>query len=327
MITVIGEALIDLVGDGAVFQATPGGSPANVAVGLARLGQPCDLLCRISGDSFGARLREHLRTNGVSLRHAVPATEPTTLAIATLDPSGSAAYEFYVEGTADWQWTTTELPSPLPQDVVALHTGSLALAIDPGAAVLEEYLRRERERGAVTISLDPNVRPQLAPDRDASRRRIERQVSYAHVVKASAEDLGWLYPGEPMVDVVRHWCGLGPSLVVLTLGAEGALALAAGGELVEVSAPRVQVVDTVGAGDAFSAALLSGLADRDLLSRLRTAQVRTPEPGPDDSAVRGALPDVLRRACTAAALTCTRPGADPLTASELANATESASGT
>jgi fructokinase len=318
VITVIGEALIDLVGDGAVFQATPGGSPANVAVGLARLDQPCDFLGRISGDSFGVRLRAHMRSNGVSLRHAVAATEPTTLAIATLDQRGSAAYEFYVDGTADWQWSAEELPSPLPEDVVALHTGSLALAIDPGATVLEEYLRHEHDRGAVTISLDPNVRPQLAPDR------------YAHVVKASAEDLAWLYPGESVVEVVRHWYSLGPALVVLTLGADGALAVGPDGDLVEVSAPRVQVVDTVGAGDAFSAALLGGLAHQDLLSCLRTPRIRALDPGSAGeatSAIRDALPGVLRRACTAAALTCTRPGADPLTASELENATHIASDT
>jgi fructokinase len=323
VITVIGEALIDLVGDGADFQATPGGSPANVAVGLARLDQPCDFLGRISTDTFGARLRDHLIRNRVSLRHTVEAAEPTTLAIATLDPDGSATYEFYLNGTADWQWSAEELPTPLPTDVVAVHTGSLALAIDPGAKALEEFLRREYERDAVTISLDPNVRPQLAADRDAARRRIERQVSYAHLVKASAEDLAWLYPGREQVDVVRHWGRLGPSLVVLTLGEQGALALGPSGDLVKTSAPRVQVVDTVGAGDAFTAALLAGLADRHLLSRLRSsAPGRTPPA--DSTAVRDALPDVLHRACTAAALTCARAGADPLTANELATAVGSA---
>jgi fructokinase len=325
VITVIGEALIDLVGNGVEFQATPGGSPANVAVGLSRLGQPCDFLGRISADSFGTRLRDHLRQNGVSLRHTVRASEPTTLAIATLDPSGSATYEFYVNGTADWQWTAAELPTPLPADVMAVHTGSLALAIDPGAEALEEFLRREYAREAVTISLDPNVRPQLAPDRDTARHRIERQVSSTHLVKASAEDLAFLYPGEPLVDVARHWRRLGPALVVLTLGEQGALAVGPSGDPVEAAAPRVQVVDTVGAGDAFTAALLAGLADRDLLAALRRSELgRTEPPGTGAStAVQDALPAVLHLACVAAALTCTRPGADPLTANELAKAADS----
>lgn len=309
MITVIGEALVDLVGDGTVYRASPGGSPLNVAVGLARLGVPCAMLARLSSDTFGGQLRDHLRRNGVSLRYVVPASEPTTLAFAFLDTEGSARYEFYVEGTADWQWKKNELPSPLPAEVVALHAGSLAVALPPGAAAIEELLRSERARGAVTLSYDPNIRPHLCSDRDATRERVERHVRLTHVVKASAEDVAWLYPDTPLEEVVRRWTTLGPSLVVVTLGADGAVARQPGGDEVRVDAPTVRVVDTVGAGDAFTSALLAGLARHDLLAALRDEPTRLLR---DDL-----LTEILTVSCQVAALTCTRPGADPPTIDEL----------
>lgn len=311
MITVIGEALVDLVGEGGTFQARPGGSPFNVAVGLARLDVPSALLARLSGDTFGGRLRQHLADNNVSTRYAVTATEPTTLAFALLDEHGTASYEFYVTGTADWQWSARELPDPLPAEVTAVHTGSLALALEPGASVLEEFLAREHKRGAVTISIDPNVRPRLSPDRAATRERVETQLTRTHLVKVSAEDLAWLYPGEAVDDVVRRWCTRGPALVVVTLGPDGAFAVGPEQARVDVGAPVVPVVDTVGAGDAFTSALLAGLHDHDLLAGLR-------RPRPQVISER-LLHDLLTRASTAAALTCTRPGADPPTTRELAD--------
>ncbi|MGW0232172.1 carbohydrate kinase family protein [Actinopolymorpha singaporensis] len=312
MITVIGEALIDLVGDDqGVFRAKPGGAPFNVAIGLARLGVPTALLARLSQDSFGAQLRAHLADNGVSTRYAVTASEPTTLAFVFLDPHGSPRFEFYCNGTADWQWTAQELPDPFPDEVTAVHTGSLALALEPGAGVLEKRLAREHDRGTVTISLDPNVRPHLQPDRDAARDRVEAQLGSAHLVKVSADDLGYLYPGTAPADVVHRWCERGPALVVVTLGADGAFAMGPAQPRVDVTAPVVPVVDAVGAGDAFSAALLAGLHDNDLLAALRQPH---PPTLPEDT-LRG----LLTRAGTAAALTCTRPGADPPRADELAD--------
>lgn len=323
MITVAGEALIDLVGDGVTFDAKLGGSPFNVAVGLARLGASCEFLGRLSRDSFGVRLRRHLKQHGVSLRAAVEADEPTTLAIATLDEHGAASYEFYVTGTADWQWRHAEIPERLPDDVAALHTGSLALLVEPGASLLEHLLRREHARGAVTISIDPNLRPLLERDARSARHRVERQIRYAHLVKASAEDLAWLYPGEEPERVARKWRELGPPVVVVTLGADGALAVGPRNAPMTVAAPRVAVVDTVGAGDAFTAALLSGLAERDLLVTVRGVPGSS-EAGQgamtEDAAelLDDALPDLLGRACAAAAITCQRAGADPPTAAELA---------
>ncbi len=260
MITVAGEALIDFVDEGGGrYRAHPGGSPANVAVGLARLGAPCSLLARVSTDALGGQLASHLAGNGVSLRDVVRAAEPTTLALASVDGAGQAAYSFYVQGTADWQWARGELPRELAPDVRALHAGSLALALAPGARAVEGLLAAERARGRVTISIDPNIRPQLAASRPEEVARVERQIRLAHVVKASEEDTGWLYPGVSTEAVARQWQRLGPDLVVITLGDRGAYALAPDGTEVRRPAPHVQVVDTVGAGDAFCAGLLDAL--------------------------------------------------------------------
>jgi len=309
VITVAGEALIDLVDEGGGrFRAHPGGSPANVAVGLARLGTPCSLLARLSGDAFGRQLRAHLAGNGVSLRDAVRASEPTTLALASLAGDGGAAYSFYVRGTADWQWQPAELPDPLPADVTGLHTGSLALALAPGAGVIEELLRRERASGRVTISIDPNIRPRLAASRADEVARVERQIGLADIVKASEEDTAWLYPGVPAEDVARGWQAIGPRFVVITLGARGAYAVAPDGSQVRRPARPGLVADTVGAGDAFCAGLLDAMRRRGLLGA-----------GGRDSfgrldAARAA--GLLDWAAAIAGLTCERAGADPPTRDE-----------
>ncbi|HEY3735209.1 MAG TPA: carbohydrate kinase [Streptosporangiaceae bacterium] len=312
MITVAGEILIDLVDEGGGrYRAHPGGSPANVAVALARLGTASSLLARISRDELGRRLESHLDRNGVSLRDVVRVGEPTTLAIASLDGDGSAAYSFYVAGTADWQWRPGELPAELPADVSALHAGSLALALAPGAAALEAFLTRVRDDGRVTISIDPNIRPQLAGPRPAEIARVERQLALAHIVKASEDDIAWLYPGAAAEDVARRWQRLGPRLVTITLGGQGAYALGPDGTAIRRPAPPVLVADTVGAGDAFCAGMLDALGRRNLLSAVS---------GPGGhGTIRLAstdLAEVLDWAVLVAALTCERPGADPPTRAE-----------
>jgi fructokinase len=313
VITVVGEILIDLVSEGDQrYRAHPGGSPANVAVGLARLGTECSLLARISRDAFGRQLESHLGGNGVSLRDIVPASEPTTLALASLDTSGSAAYAFYVTGTADWQWQPGELPAVPPPDVSALHAGSLALSLPPGAAVLEAFLARARASGRVIISLDPNIRPQLAGERADEVARIERQIALAHIVKASEDDVDWLYPGSGSETVARRWQRLGPRLVVITLGSRGAHAVGPDGAAIHRPARAGRVVDTVGAGDAFCAGMLDGLHRRGLLRPARLM----PGPGSGDgpAPVGGhELAEVLDWAALVAGLTCERPGADPPT--------------
>jgi fructokinase len=307
VITVAGETLIDLVDEGGGrYRAHPGGSPANVAVGLARLGVPCSLLARISTDALGGQLVSYLAGNGVSMRDVVRAAEPTTLALASLDGAGQAAYSFYVQGTADWQWRREELPAALAPDVTALHAGSLALALAPGARAVEDLLAAERARGRVTISIDPNIRPPLAVGQAAEVARVERQIRLAHIVKASEEDTSWLYPGLGCESVARAWQRLGPDLVVITMGARGAYALGPDGAEVLRPARPVLVADTVGAGDAFCAGLLDALSRAGLLggaaaiSRIGARQVA----------------EVVDWAVLVAALTCERPGADPPTRAE-----------
>lgn len=307
LIAVLGEALIDLVGDGTTFHATPGGSPANVAVGLARLGMPVAMVARLSADRFGGRLRQHLTSNDVDLRFVAEAQEPTTLAIASLDAGKPVDYEFYLAGTADWQWQAHELPEPLPGEVVALHVGSLALVVAPGAAVLEAFVEREKQRGALTISFDPNIRPQVMPERESARQWAERLVALAHVVKVSEEDLAWLYPGADPGELAQRWRSLGPALVVVTRGEHGAVARAERCGPVEMRSPAVRVVDTVGAGDAFSAVLLHGLHVHGCLGDPSSSRI--------NQLSEQDLAWLLERACTAASLTCAKPGADPPTLS------------
>jgi fructokinase len=307
MLTVLGEAVVDLVAEGdRKYAAHPGGSPLNVAVGLGRLGLPVSLAARLSADAFGRMFREHLAAAGVDPRHLVAATEPSTLAVATVDAAGVASYDFWTEGTADWQWTEAELAAVVGPDTVALHTGSIALELEPGATRVLDLLRAVRREGRVTISYDPNVRLARRGPVAAGRAAVERVVALADVVKVSSEDLDWLYPGEDPVAAAGRWAQAGPGLVVVTLGEDGAVALAAGGgEPVRRSAPPVTVVDTVGAGDAFSSGLLGALTDRDALGRGGAGL-----PAVD-------LPAVLDRACLVAALTCARAGANPPTRAEL----------
>ena len=318
LVAVAGEVIVDLVpaeADG-MFRAVPGGSPANVAVGLHRLGVPTRLVARLAGDPMGRRLRRHLENNGLELGHVVAAAEATSLAIVSVEEDGTVGYDFRVDGTADWQWTDAELSNVVDDDVVALHVGSLAMALEPGASALRRLV--ERARADVTVSFDPNVRPLLMGRREDVVNRVEGVVALADVVKASAEDLAWLYPADPPAAVASRWLGLGPSLVVVTLGPAGVLAVGPATPLVQRPAVPVAVVDTVGAGDAFMAALLAGLLHHDLLGRAHTGRLR---------ALEGAeLAAVLDDAALAAALTCARSGADPPTAEQLRQARQVAAG-
>jgi len=309
VVVVAGEALVDLVpaGRDGLFEAAPGGSPANVAVGLARLGVPTRLAARLADDLMGRRLREHLSSNGVDLSKAPRASEPTSLAIVALGTDGVPDYDFRVEGTADWQWSDQEVEGLLDGPVVALHSGSLALTMEPGADVLGRLV--ERAGRTVTVSYDPNLRPLLMGSPDSVRERVEWLVSLSDVVKVSSEDLGWLLPGVAMESVAERWLASGPEVVVVTLGPDGVLAVAGGTGIVRRPGRRVKVVDTVGAGDSFTSALLAGLHRRGLLGLDRREALRA-----IDTATLGA---VLDEAVLASALTCTRAGADPPTAERL----------
>ncbi|TCC00691.1 carbohydrate kinase [Micromonospora zingiberis] len=290
-VTVLGEAVVDLVQapDGR-FAAHPGGSPLNVAVGLARLGVPTTLLARFATSRFGRQLRTHAETNGVDLRHAVDTDDPATLAIAALSDDGVAAYDFYVNGTADWQWRDEEL-SPALTGRGILHTGSLAVFLSPGADRVADALRTARAQGTL-VSVDPNIRPGLIGTPAEARTRTEHLVRLAHLVKASEEDVAWLYPGWPVEDVLRHWQDLGVTLAVVTLGAGGAVAFS-GTRGFRQPAPAIDVVDTIGAGDAFTAGMLAELS-------------RAGADWSDED-----IAAALRYAVEVAAVTCTRAGADP----------------
>jgi fructokinase len=296
----------DLVaGTGPDWVLHPGGSPSNTAVGLARLDVPTLMLARLAAGPLGVRLRGHLVANGVDLSLAVPAGEPASVAFVDVATDGGASYAFYVQDTADFCWRPGEL-APLPEDVIALHTGSLASWLAPGWEQVARAARQARGPGRITVSLDPNLRPALLPDRGTARVRVEQLVRSADLVKASAEDVAWLAPGASIETVARSWLGLAPALIVVTLGEHGSVAFTEGAAPVAVPGSRAAVVDTVGAGDSFSSALLAGLYDRGVLG----AGFRAAVPALD-------LRALLTTAGRAAALTCARAGAQPPTSAEL----------
>jgi fructokinase len=319
-VLVVGELLADVVADGVRghtgagaadgaqmgLSARPGGSPANVAVGLARLGVPTEFAGRLSAQGIGPWLREHLVANGVGTRWSVAATELPTLAFVGLDPAGVPAYGFYGPATADWQWTLDELPDLAGSGVRAVHTGSLACALPPGAAGIAGWVQEVRADGHVLVSYDPNVRPTLVDDLAAFALEVEGWVARSHLVKVSEEDLAVLYPGQLALEVAAAWTHRGPELVVVTHGSHGASALRAGELLLTRPGRSVPVVDTVGAGDSFSAALLAWLAGAGVLC-----------PGGPAGLSEAEVATVLDRAVAASAITCTRAGADPPTAAEL----------
>lgn len=306
MFTVVGEALLDMVQPepGDTYRAHPGGGPLNIAVGLRRLGHPTAMMARFSAGALGERVRDYAAGMGLDLSPSVTTDQRATLAFASIDGAGRATYDFYTEGTADWGWSAAELAG-LPSQTRAVHTGSLVTALAPGADVVVEWWGELAARGQVLLSFDPNVRPALAGSRADAVRRVERMVAHSHLVKASVEDLGWFYPKVDPVGSVRRWAGLGPSLAVLTRGPDGCVGVSSSGAVVELPAHRVDVVDTIGAGDAFQSGLLSGLADLDRLTPDALAAMT----GGDVSAV-------LERGLLVAALTCGRAGADPPTRDE-----------
>ncbi|RLK53855.1 carbohydrate kinase family protein [Actinokineospora cianjurensis] len=292
VISVVGEALVDLVAaaDGRTFTAHPGGGPANAAIAVARLGGRAVLSTSLGTDLFGAMVRAHLDESGVDTRVLPSATGATSVAFAATDEHGVARYDFRVA------WDVREVP-PVP-GAAFLHTGSLAAALAP--SVVEAAMRAARSAGT-PVSLDPNIRPTLAGRPEVARARFERQAGLADVLKVSEEDLEWLYPGTDPVGRAESLLILGPRLVVLTRGPRGALAVTTS-FAVERAAPEIDVVDTVGAGDSFTAGLLMVLASRRVpLGRLDKITVG----------------DALAVATTVGAVTCSRAGADSPRASEL----------
>jgi fructokinase len=287
----------------------PGGSPANTAVGLARLGVAVGFVGRLSTSGLGPWLTSHLTANGVDVSLSVAAPEAPTLAMVALDAEGMASYSFYGVDTADWQWRREELPDIDRLSVAAVHTGSLATAVEPGAAALASWISRlHGGAGDVLISYDPNVRPSRIADAAAFTARARTLVRQAHLVKVSEGDLAFMHPQEDPVEVVRAWAGEGPELVVLTRGPRQALAFRPDGSCVAGPEPSGAVVDTVGAGDAFSAGLLAWLLEAGALWPGGVAQLPAPQ-----------LLRALDVAGRAASVACARPGADPPHRAEVAD--------
>lgn len=302
MIVVAGEALIDLVpqraaegragepGGGAggplsPLLPRPGGGPYNTAVALGRLGTSTAFCSRVSTDGFGTALLDGLRSARVDTSLVQRGPEPTTLAVASVGSDGSAGYGFYAQGTADRLF---ELPAQLPPSTRALALGTCSLVLEPGASAYEALLRREADLGVFTL-LDPNIRPPVIPDADAYRARFARWLPYVSLLKLSEEDARWL-GGVPR----------GPAAVVLTRGGDGLTVRTRAGAEISVPAAPVDVVDTIGAGDTVNAALLHRLAALDALSEraLEAFDARR-------------WRDVLGFAARAAAVTCSRTGAEP----------------
>ncbi|UZJ31880.1 carbohydrate kinase family protein [Streptomyces endophytica] len=350
MIVVAGEALIDLVPssqgpslDGQLPALLPrrGGGPYNTAVALGRLGSPTAFCSRVSTDSFGEALLNGLRGGGVDTSLVQRGAEPTTLAVADISPDGSAGYGFYADGTADRLFS---LPPELPAAARALSLGTCSLVLEPGASAYESLLRREAARGVFT-ALDPNVRPGLIPDPEAYRARFRSWLPHVALLKLSEEDALWLadgtprrtagrtpvragcggclYGGDPgagggpgagegggrsaVLAAAREWLAAGPAAIVLTHGGAGLTVLTRDGRELTVPGERVTVVDTIGAGDTVNAALLHRLDAHDALSYAALAAL-----GDKD------WEDILRFAARAAAITCSRAGAEPPYATELA---------
>lgn len=308
MILVCGEALFDLFaedGDGGTLtlDARIGGSPFNVAVGLARLEVPVAYFGGLSRDFFGRRLKAALEREGVDTSLVIDSDALTTLSVVGLDASGSPAYSFYGEGAADRLVTPGDLPA-LAEGIDTIHLGSFSALVPPVGDALLHLVRREH--GRRLVAYDPNIRPTVVADLAAWRGRLDDLLPHVDLLKISAEDAQTLYPGTDPAELARDWLARGPALVVVTRGREGASAFTAT-STASVAGRPVTVADTVGAGDTFQAALLARLGDTAARSRAGLSGLG-----------EGALADLLEYAGRASAITCTRRGADLPRRAELA---------
>ena len=306
-ILVTGEALIDFFptqcGDKQGFIPVPGGSPCNVAVGLGRLGMPVSFLTRISKDRLGRLLEAHLVDSKVSLEYLSKGSEPSTVSFVQSDGDGEPDFGFYGENTADVGLIRELVPAHLPSDIKAIHFGSLAMIRQPIGSTLTSLMEREHERRL--ISFDPNIRPAQIKDRDRYCIKLDHWLQLADLVKASASDIDYLYPNMEPDTVAEKWLALGPHLIVITDGPYGATAYTPS-QTTTVSGVKIDLVDSVGAGDAFTAGLLAWLHKHEQLDRKRLPRISPAK-----------LAAALAYATRIAAITCTRLGADPPWESEL----------
>jgi fructokinase len=330
VLAVLGELVVDLLpvpsagagpeGTAPQYVARPGGNALNVAVAAGRLGTPVRLLARLGTGPLAVNLRRHAELSGVDPAGFVPAEEPVSVAVVGLGADGSPAYGFHVAGAADWQWTDDELERVLPTGTALLHVGSISSWTAPGSEAIARLVERLSAEGSALISVDPNIRPALADGPAARllgntaadvRVRLGRLLDRADIVKVSSEDLAWLEPDtahdeDRLDDAARRWAERGPALVVLTDGGASMRVARPGRELLHRAPPRVEVADTVGAGDSLAAGLFAGLLDRGITGRAALEQLADDE-----------LLAVVDDAALVAAVNCTRVGADPPTRAEL----------
>ncbi|MEO6457172.1 MAG: carbohydrate kinase [Chloroflexia bacterium] len=307
MITSIGELLVDFLpimeeGRTTGFSIHAGGAPYNVAVGLSRLEQKVAFAGKVSSDLFGRYLRECAEREEIDTRFLLTGDAPSTLAFVATE-QGEPAYAFYDEGAADTMLTIGEVPPTLFEETSILHFGSISLLRGSTPAAVVEIVERLKDKAL--LSFDPNVRPGVVRNEQAYRALLDYFFSLADLVKLSAADIAWLAPGETVESFARELSRRGLALVVITRGEEGVFAIR-GEEQWHIPPVPVQVVDTVGAGDAFSAGLLAGLAERGVTSRQTLAELPNQE-----------IEASLKFASAVAALTCTQPGADPPIRSQL----------
>jgi len=294
---VAGEVLIDLIPEGAGRKPIVGGGPANTAKALSKLGIDTQFVDGISSDQYGQMAMNDLETAGVKLDYVKYSGKPTCLAIVSISDSGSASYEFAIENTATFDFTAKWLPKSQAERPVLLHIGTLATVIEPGASVLFEWAQSVAK--VAPIVFDPNIRPAVIGDRAQYVAKVERWVAISSAIKVSDEDLKWLYPSLEIEQVVNNWLKKGPSLIVVTHGDEG-LTGCRKGEQVKVDSIRVEVADTVGAGDTVGAVLVEAIVKDGL-----------------DSLTGQKLETMLKRAAKAAAITVSRVGANPPASEEL----------
>jgi fructokinase len=300
-IALTGEALIDFTASEAgtlAFLGHEGGSPLNTAVACARLGQPTGFLTQLSTDLFGERLMGFLERNGVDTSFILRSDAPSTLAFVERTPQTNR-YAFYTRGSADATWAPVPLPQ-LPAECRFLHFGSISLLQDPAGARIADLIAENKGRRVIVF--DPNVRPSLIADMVAYRARVARWFAMADLVKLSDEDAELLAPGRPVDALAAECLGAGARAVIVTRGGAGATLWRTGHEAMTVAAPRVKVVDTIGAGDTFTAGLSVSLLAQGV-----------EQPAQLSALSNEAWTAVMRFAATAAALNCTREGADPPT--------------
>jgi fructokinase len=297
-IWVCGEVLIDILPSGAVV----GGGPANTAKALARLGYDVDFIDGISTDDYGVSARKELSKDGVGLGLSLRSDKPTCTATVTLDSKGSASYEFLIDGTATFDFNSSWLPDPERLKPSVLHIGTLVTVIEPGASVLFDWAVKVGEFAPIVF--DPNIRPSVMADRAKYAAAVEKWVSISSVVKVSDGDITWLYPDDSLDVVANRWIDAGVSCVVITRGAKGLIGFTSSG-MEEVDGVKVEVVDTVGAGDTVGAFVVEGIIKHSVHGL--QGQV---------------LNAVLHKAAIAAGITCSRAGAQPPRAHELVDAME-----